>query len=337
MNQFNDNKENIKVVLRIRPRNEKELEQWNNIKVDANSIMLSTKNEVKQFTYDYIAKEESSQSEIFEQCAKQIADYTLQGYNGTIFVYGQTGAGKTYTLLGPKFSGSNSFLSEEELNGSFGRYYMKKEEESRGVLPRVIDYLFERSRNIEGSTLTFSCSFLEIYQEQISDLLDPSQTKPVNIRDLSDSVMVEGLSKVSIASADEALGIIIKGNFKLTLGSKLRHVGSTNMNNESSRSHAVFSIYIENKSKENGKMRTKKSVFHLIDLAGSERQKFTETQGNRLKEAGMINKSLMQLGHVIKSLLEIAEGKARHIHYRDSKLTHLLKDSLGGNSKVILI
>lgn len=110
------------------------------------------------------------------------------------------------------------------------------------------------------------------------------------------------------------------------------------MNNESSRSHAVFSIYIENKSKTlGGKVKTKKSVFHLIDLAGSERQKTTETTGERLKEAGKINKSLMQLGHVIKNLLEIAEGKARHIHYRDSKLTHLLKDSLGGNSKVIII
>jgi kinesin family protein 15 len=108
------------------------------------------------------------------------------------------------------------------------------------------------------------------------------------------------------------------------------------MNNESSRSHAVFSIYIEYKNKENGKMRTKKSVFNLIDLAGSERQKLTDATGNRLKEAGMINKSLMQLGHVIKSLLEIAEGKSRHIHYRDSKLTHLLKDSLGGNSKVVI-
>jgi kinesin family protein 15 len=115
-------------------------------------------------------------------------------------------------------------------------------------------------------------------------------------------------------------------------------VAYTNMNKESSRSHAVFSIYIENKSKTTGgKCKTKKSVFHLIDLAGSERQKMTDTFGERLKEAGKINKSLMQLGHVIKNLIEIAEGKPRHIHYRDSKLTHLLKDSLGGNSKTCII
>jgi hypothetical protein len=210
-NQLNDNKDNIKVVLRVRPRVERELEQWNNIKVEGNTICLATRNETKQFTYDYIAKEESSQADIFEHCGQEIADYTLQGYNGTIFVYGQTGAGKTYTLLGPKFSGSNTCLSEEELNGSFGRYYMKKEEESRGVLPRVVDYLFERAKHIEGSNITFSCSFLEIYQEQISDLLDPNQNKQVTIRDLSDSVMVEGLSKIPITTAEEALNIIMRG------------------------------------------------------------------------------------------------------------------------------
>lgn len=110
------------------------------------------------------------------------------------------------------------------------------------------------------------------------------------------------------------------------------------MNDQSSRSHAVFSIYIENKTKMTGnKYKTKKSVFHLIDLAGSERQKMTESMGERLKEAGNINKSLMHLGHVIKNLLDIADGKTRHIHYRDSKLTHLLKDSLGGNSKTCII
>jgi hypothetical protein len=212
MNQFNDNKENIKVVLRIRPRAERELEQWGNIKVEGNNICLATRLENKPFTFDYIAKEESSQSEIFEKCGKEICESTLQGYNGTIFVYGQTGAGKTYTLLGPKFSGSNNtFLTEEELNGSFGKYYMKKEEESRGVLPRVIDYLFERAKCMEGSNITFSCSFLEIYQEQISDLLDPNQNKQVILRDLSESVMVEGLSKVSISTAEEALNIVLRG------------------------------------------------------------------------------------------------------------------------------
>lgn len=337
-----DNKENIKVIVRIRPKIEREYDQGTYIRVDGNSIITNLKNDAKQYNYDYIATEDSSQSEIFEHCARNICDSTLQGYNGTIFVYGQTGAGKTHTLLGPKFSGGSketSFLIDEDgssagtpSNGmaGYGRYSIKSED-SKGVLPRVIEYLFDKAKIMENSSVTFSCSFLEIYQEQISDLLDCNANKQICIRDLSDSVIVEGLSKIQVNNSDDALNLVQKGI-------KLRHVGSTNMNKESSRSHAVFSIYIENKQKTQlGKFKTKKSVFHLIDLAGSERQKLTEAFGERLKEAGKINKSLMQLGHVIKSLLEIAEGKKCHIHYRDSKLTHLLKDSLGGNSKTCII
>lgn len=327
--QVNDNKENIRVIVRIRPRLEQEyMHSTSLLKVDGNNIIITQKNESKQFTYDYVATEDSTQSEIFEQCAKGICDSTLQGYNGTIFAYGQTGAGKTYTLLGPKYSQ----LDEQSpiTNGLYRGYFTKREEDTKGLLPRVIEYLFDKSKVLENSHITFSCSFLEIYQEQVSDLLD--NAKLVTIRDLSDSVVVDGLTKIPVASTEETLSMVIRGL-------KLRHVAKTGMNNESSRSHAVFSIYMENKtvqSKE-GKKKTKKSVFHLIDLAGSERQKFTEASGDRLKEAGKINKSLMQLGHVIKTLLEIAEGKSRHVHYRDSKLTHLLKDSLGGNSKTCII
>jgi kinesin family protein 15 len=331
LKESNDNKENIKVIVRIRPKIEREYDQnTSQIKVDGNSVITLTKNETKQYNFDYIATEESSQAEIFDQCARGIADSTLQGYNGTIFVYGQTGAGKSYTLLGPKFqvSEEDSLMQRQD---SFNRFILKKEEESKGILPRAIEYLFDRAKHLENSTVNFSCSFLEIYQEQISDLLDLNVNKQIQIRDLSDSVIIEGLSKLSVSCAEEALMLVNKGI-------KSRHVASTNMNNESSRSHAVFSIYIENKTKTiAGKYKTKKSVFHLIDLAGSERQKMTDTYGDRLKEAGKINKSLMQLGHVIKNLIEIAEGKARHIHYRDSKLTHLLKDSLGGNSKTCII
>jgi hypothetical protein len=326
-----DNKENIKVIVRIRPKIEREYDQGIYLKVDGNSIITSHKSDNKQYTFDYIATEESSQSEIFDHCARGICDSTLQGYNGTIFVYGQTGAGKTFTLLGPKFSSTSNVGSKESSESSYNRYIYKKEEENKGVLPRVIDYLFEKSKQMDNSTVTFSCSFLEIYQESISDLLDSSTNKHISIRDLSDSVIVEGLSKIMVTSAEEALNLVSRGI-------KVRHVGATKMNDESSRSHAVFSIYIENKQKTlGGKFKTKKSVFHLIDLAGSERQKTTEAFGERLKEAGKINKSLMQLGHVIKSLLDLAEGKKCHIHYRDSKLTHLLKDSLGGNSKTCII
>lgn len=215
-----ENKENIKVIVRIRPKIEREFDQGtSNIKVDGNSIITNSKNETKQYTFDYIATEESNQYEIFDQCARGIADSTLQGYNGTIFVYGQTGAGKTYTLLGPKLSAFNLGEDESNCNGnlsinridSFNRYLHKKEEESKGVLPRVIEYLFEKSKTLDNSTVTFSCSFLEIYQEQISDLLDINVNKQINIRDLSDTVIIEGLSKITVTTAEDALQLVTKG------------------------------------------------------------------------------------------------------------------------------
>lgn len=221
-----DNKENIKVIVRIRPKIEREFDQGSYIKVDGNSIITNFKNETKQYTYDYIATEESTQTEIFDQCARNIADSTLQGYNGTIFVYGQTGAGKTFTLLGPKLSGSSQISHEDANNSifnggstgmnqqsSYNRFLQKKDEEGKGVLPRVIDYLFEKSKTFDNSTISFSCSFLEIYQEQISDLLDANVNKQISVRDLSDSVIVEGLSKIAVASADETLNLVSKGKY----------------------------------------------------------------------------------------------------------------------------
>ena len=342
-NLSNDKKptENIKVIVRIRPKIDREYDQnTNSIYCEDNAIFIQTKKEKKQFTFDYVASEETSQSEIFSHCGKEICDSVLEGYNGTIFVYGQTGAGKTYTLLGPKFTQSTNFSTENTplqtsplLKRGYLTYTLRKEEEGRGILPRVIEYLFTQSKNLSDSNVTFTCSFLEIYKEQISDLLDINSNKNIAIRDLSDSVIVENLAKLPIASPEEAYSLIKEG-------SKSRHIAATNMNKESSRSHTVFSIYITNKtvSSTTGKTVIKKSVFHLIDLAGSERQKSTQCVGERIKEAGMINKSLMQLSHVIKNLSEInTKNKNLHIHYRDSKLTHLLKDSLGGNAKTCII
>lgn len=217
----NDNKENIRVIVRIRPKIEREYDQGNNIKVDGNSIIINQKlqpNDPKQYTFDYIATEESSQNEIFEQCARGIADSTLQGYNGTIFVYGQTGAGKTYTLLGPKFNPNQANISEtsDEGNGmslpnNFNRFLLKKEEEGKGILPRVIDYLFDKSKSFDNSQMAFSCSFLEIYNESICDLLDRNTNKQIVIRELGGTVLVEGLSKIIVSSADEAIDLVNKG------------------------------------------------------------------------------------------------------------------------------
>lgn len=163
------------------------------------------------------------------------------------------------------------------------------------------------------------------------DLLEPSSVNLHIREDIKKGVYVEGLNEEVVQSADDMVNII-------SIGAKNRHVGSTSMNKESSRSHSVLTTIIETKSmKEGGVWNIKTSRFHIIDLAGSERSKYTNAVGERLKEAGMINKSLSALGNVINSLVDISEGKSRHVHYRDSKLTFLLRDSLGGNSKTLII
>ena len=163
------------------------------------------------------------------------------------------------------------------------------------------------------------------------DLLEPGSYNLHIREDIKKGVYVEGLVEENISSAQDMMELIAKG-------SKNRHTGSTLMNSESSRSHSVLTTIIETKSMTDGGVwNIKTSRFHIIDLAGSERAKSTNTMGDRLKEAGMINKSLSALGNVINSLVDISEGKTRHVHYRDSKLTFLLRDSLGGNSKTVII
>ena len=174
-------------------------------------------------------------------------------------------------------------------------------------------------------------SYLEIYNEQVTDLLDPSSVNLHVREDMKKGVYVEKLIEENISGVKAMIEMIMRG-------SRNRHVGSTAMNKESSRSHSVLTTTIESKTmNDEGVWQMRSSRFHIIDLAGSERNKLTNAQGERLKEAGAINKSLTTLGIVINSLVEISEGKSRHVHYRDSKLTYLLKDSLGGNSKTLMI
>ena len=174
-------------------------------------------------------------------------------------------------------------------------------------------------------------SYLEIYNEQVTDLLDPSSVNLHVREDMKKGVYVEKLIEENISGVKAMIEMIMRG-------SRNRHVGSTSMNKESSRSHSVLTTTIESKTmNDEGVWQMRSSRFHIIDLAGSERNKLTNAQGERLKEAGAINKSLTTLGIVINSLVEISEGKSRHVHYRDSKLTYLLKDSLGGNSKTLMI
>lgn len=309
-----DQKDNVKVAIRVRPFNDREIQEVAktciSISEPSNSISIDVKSEQKCFTYDYVGSESISQEEIFNEIGKPIATSCLVGYNGTIFAYGQTGAGKTFTILGNSESDSES--------------------QSRGLLPRCFEYLFNAIHEETTKEYLIKCSYLEIYQEQINDLLGPDTQSLALREDMKRGVYVENLIEEPVFTVNETYNL-------LRIGTQNRHVGSTSMNKESSRSHSVFTLLIESKEEKDSMVSYVNRRFHLIDLAGSERQKATDCAGERLKEAGMINKSLSALGNVINSLVDISEGKSRHIHYRDSKLTFLLKDSLGGNSKTCIV
>ena len=361
--------ENINVVVRIRGKKDDENGSCSQLNIlDDKSIQV----ENKTYYYDYVANMNSTQEEMFQHCAKRICDNSLKGYNGTIFAYGQTGSGKTFTLLGPnitkysenKISNNLSFENLNEMadlsqdndsmnlsinitnnNNSNNNFGLNRKNENEiqsiynydindqgiGLVPRIIYYLFNNSQKTENIEFKFKISYLEIYQESISDLLNPGNSRFVQLRDIGSTIILDGLRKLIINSPEEALRYIIQGN-------KLRHTASTMMNSESSRSHAVISIYIEKKISQklnNNNIRDKiqKSVFHIIDLAGSERQNKTGVFGERTREAGAINKSLLNLAIVIREII----NNKKQIPYRDSKLTHLLRDSLGGNAKTSII
>ena len=205
----------------------------------------------------------------------------------------------------------------------------------------MLEYIFGQIQEAEAaseSSVKYSCraSYLEIYNERVYDLLAEhsagKEAQQLSVRESSvRGVYVENLTDRFVQSAEEAKAV-------MTQGVANRHTAATAMNRESSRSHSVFTLVIEASEKRDGVARSRQSLFHLIDLAGSERQKLTGAQGERLKEAGKINQSLSALGNVISALVDVMQGKqGRHIPYRDSKLTWLLKDSLGGNSKTVLI
>ncbi|KAF9935787.1 Kinesin-like protein kif15, partial [Mortierella alpina] len=243
-----------------------------------------------------------------EQCVK--------GYNGTIFAYGQTGSGKTYTMQGP----SNMT--------SLGNH------RDRGIIPRCMEYLFALIAKEEQmvSSVKYLCkaSYVEIYNEMIYDLLDNSTTARATREDIKRGVYVDGVTEESIHNPDDAYKLFEQGAAN-------RHISATAMNRESSRSHTVLTLTIQSMALVDGINHIRESRFNLVDLAGSERQKQANTEGQRLREAGNINRSLLCLGSVINALGEIAGGHSRHVHYRDSRLTFLLKDSLGGNSNTFIV
>nr|XP_033786331.1 kinesin-like protein KIF15 isoform X2 [Geotrypetes seraphini] len=284
--------------------------------LSSNTIRLHSKPEPRIFTYDHVANIDATQESVFSSVAKNIVESCMNGYNGTIFAYGQTGSGKTFTMLGP--SESDNFSHS-----------------LRGVIPRSLEYLFflidrEREKAGDGKSFLCKCSFIEIYNEQIFDLLDSASAGLFLREHIKKGVFVVGVLEHVVTSAAEAYQV-------LSMGWRNRRVASTSMNRESSRSHAVFTVTIQSMEKNNDIVNIRSSQLNLVDLAGSERQKDTQTEGVRLKEAGSINRSLSCLGQVITALVDVSNGKQRHVCYRDSKLTFLLRDSLGGNAKTFII
>lgn len=313
---------NIRVIVRVRPQNEKESQE--NYKTVVKLIdermlvfdpkeeenpffyrgvvqkgrdLLKKQNKELQFIFDRIFDLSSSNSDVYEGSTKDLISSLLDGYNCSVFAYGATGAGKTHTMLG--------------------------KEGDPGITYRTMAELFVQiEQQRETRDFNLGVTYLEIYNENVQDLLH--KVGPLHLREDSRGVVVAGLKIITIHNADELLSLLAKGN-------KNRTQHATDANQESSRSHAVFQVYIN----ITGKMdrQVKQVKLSMIDLAGSERASATGCSGARFKEGANINKSLLALGNCINNL---ADG-IKHIPYRDSKLTRLLKDSLGGNCQTVMI
>ena len=335
--------ENIRCIVRCRPLNEKEIglgSKCITISSDSKVVFVENKNDKMangKYAMDHVFNENVTQEEVFQEIGEPILKSFIGGYNCTIFCYGQTGAGKTHTMMGPL----------EQL--------FEENSPSQGLIPRIIHYLFNEDAKVKniitgGNTdkcknikMNIKFCVMELYQESIIDLLKSEsqnqsgkaqndKANELKIKeDPKKGMYVQGITEVEIKTAKEAKNLIL-------MGLKSRHVAATEMNAESSRSHLLFSIFLTTSYvNSRGGAVEKTSRLHLIDLAGSERQKKTKAQGERIKEACMINKSLSTLGNVINALVENYEGKNKYIPFRDSKLTYFLKDSLGGNSKTTIV
>ncbi|XP_061748223.1 kinesin-like protein KIF13B isoform X2 [Nerophis ophidion] len=323
---------NVKVAVRVRPMNrrEKELNTKCVVEMVKNQTILNpaganlgksdSRNQSKVFAYDYCfwSMDESDQEKfagqevVFQCLGESLLHNAFLGYNACIFAYGQTGSGKSYTMMG---SGDQP-----------------------GLIPRLCSALFDRTltEQREQENFTVEVSYMEIYNEKVRDLLDPKGGRQT-LRVREHKVLgpyVDGLSRLAVASYKDIESLMSEGN-------KSRTVAATNMNEESSRSHAVFNIILTHTltDVQSGTSGEKVSRLSLVDLAGSERAAKTGAAGERLKEGSNINKSLTTLGLVISALAEqgTAKNKTKFVPYRDSVLTWLLKDCLGGNSRTAMV
>ncbi|KAK8550966.1 hypothetical protein V6N13_119465 [Hibiscus sabdariffa] len=317
---------NVQVILRCRPLSADEMRIHTPVVISCNENRrevcavqnIANKQIDRTFLFDKIFGSSSQQKELFELAVSPIVNEVLEGYNCTIFAYGQTGTGKTYTMEGGARKKNGEFPSDA------------------GVIPRAVKQIFEilEAQNAEYS---MKVTFLELYNEEITDLLAPEETtkfiddkskKPIALmEDGKGGVFVRGLEEELVTTANEIYKILEKGSAK-------RRTAETLLNKQSSRSHSIFSITIHIKEcTPEGEEVIKCGKLNLVDLAGSENISRSGAREGRAREAGEINKSLLTLGRVINALVE----HSGHVPYRDSKLTRLLRDSLGGKTKTCII
>ncbi|XP_053432953.1 kinesin-like protein KIF17 isoform X3 [Nycticebus coucang] len=306
--------ESVKVVVRCRPMNhrERELHCQTVVTVDSARGQCFIQNPgaadepPKQFTFDGAYYVEHFTEQIYNEIAYPLVEGVTEGYNGTIFAYGQTGSGKSFTMQG-----------------------LPDPPSQRGIIPRAFEHIFESVQCAENTKFLVRASYLEIYNEDVRDLLGADTKQKLELKEHPEKgVYVKGLSMHTVHNVAQCERI-------METGWKNRSVGYTLMNKDSSRSHSIFTISIEIYAvDERGKDHLRAGKLNLVDLAGSERQSKTGATGERLKEATKINLSLSALGNVISALVD---GHCKHIPYRDSKLTRLLQDSLGGNTKTLMV
>ncbi|XP_072569451.1 kinesin-like protein KIF1B isoform X11 [Paramormyrops kingsleyae] len=323
----------VKVAVRVRPFNSREISKDSKciIQMQGNSTSIlnpkNPKEPAKSFSFDYsywshTSPDDScfaSQNQVYNDIGKEMLEHAFEGYNVCIFAYGQTGAGKSYTMMG------------------------KQEEGQEGIIPQLCEELFEMINDNSKEDLSYSVevSYMEIYCERVRDLLNPKNKGNLRVREHPlMGPYVEDLSKLAVTSYTDIADLMDAGN-------KARTVAATNMNETSSRSHAVFTIvFTQRKHDSETDLSTEKvSKISLVDLAGSERADSTGAKGTRLKEGANINKSLTTLGKVISALAEVdnctskskKKKKTDFIPYRDSVLTWLLRENLGGNSRTAMV
>nr|XP_047933225.1 kinesin-like protein KIF1A isoform X30 [Anser cygnoides] len=323
----------VKVAVRVRPFNSREMSRESKciIQMSGSTTTIlnpkQPKETPKSFSFDYSYWSHTtpadinyaSQKQVYRDIGEEMLQHAFEGYNVCIFAYGQTGAGKSYTMMG------------------------KQEKDQQGIIPQLCEDLFSRINDTTNDNMSYSVevSYMEIYCERVRDLLNPKNKGNLRVREHPlMGPYVEDLSKLAVTSYNDIQDLMDSGN-------KARTVAATNMNETSSRSHAVFNIIFTQKrhDAETNITTEKVSKISLVDLAGSERADSTGAKGTRLKEGANINKSLTTLGKVISALAEMDSGpnknkkkkKTDFIPYRDSVLTWLLRENLGGNSRTAMV